>query len=134
MNGVATVVLLGTVTADAQGSEDRAWFSVAVNTKKDRVSYFDVTALKNNATFAQQYLRKGTGVYIEGSMEWYEKADKTKRLSINVNKISVVSWPRKDGANNSSTATFLRDESRHDGPRKTPAEAGELFDQDDVPF
>lgn len=43
-------------------------FSIAVNTGKDKVSYFDCSAFHGQADFVTKYLHKGSPVVVRGSM------------------------------------------------------------------
>jgi single-strand DNA-binding protein len=76
-------------------------FGIAVNErwtedgdKKERVSYFDVTAFGKTAEVAAQYLTKGKPVALEGKLQqnrWEtESGDKRSKIQIIVNRIHFL--------------------------------------------
>jgi single-strand DNA-binding protein len=73
--------------------------------KREEVLYVDVTLWEKTAEIACQYLRKGSPVYVQGSLkmdEWDDKTTGEKRSKIKVNGDSfqfLESRPRDEGGN-----------------------------------
>ena len=62
-------------------------FSIANNSGKDDVNFFDCVAFKNTATSCAQYLRKGSQVVIEGRLKQSRWTDKNGQ---NRSKVEIV--------------------------------------------
>ena len=95
------VTLLGNVTRDIQvkytpgGSAvaevglavNRSWFDKASNSKKEEVTFVDVTLWGRTAEVAGEYLAKGKPVLIEGRLaldQWTDKESGQKRSKLKV--------------------------------------------------
>jgi single-strand DNA-binding protein len=72
-------------------------FSLAVNKKikgEERVSFFDVTCFGKTAENCAQYLKKGSGVLIEGEIQqdkWETDGQKRSKVKIIAKKVHFVS-------------------------------------------
>lgn len=95
------VILIGNLTRDPQvrytpgGSAvceiglavNRSWFDKQTNTKKEEVTFVDVTLWGRDAEVAGEYLAKGRPVLIEGRLSldtWDDKATGQKRSKLKV--------------------------------------------------
>ena len=95
------VILMGNLTRDPEikqlpnGSAvgqiglavNRTWFDKATNTRKEEVTFVDVTLWGKVAEVAGQYLAKGWSVLIEGRLsldQWDDKATGQKRSKLKV--------------------------------------------------
>jgi single-stranded DNA-binding protein len=108
MNGVANATLIGTVTRDPEYKDGRSWFSIAVNHKKDKVSFFDITVFKHQAEFVKDFVEKGAVVYLDCNMEWWQ-AETKKMLSLIANNVQVIKyapWAPKKEKISASTKTI----------------------------
>ena len=77
-------IAIGHLTKDPESqsfaNSNKCSFSIAVNNTKDDVTFLDVECWNKVAENCQQYIKKGSCVYIEG-------------------KIRVSKWQGKDGKN-----------------------------------
>jgi single-strand DNA-binding protein len=94
------VVLMGNLTRDPQVRQitsgsvaeislavNRTWFDKATNTRKEEVTFVDVTLWGKDAEVAGEYLAKGRAVLIEGRLTletWDDKATGQKRSKLKV--------------------------------------------------
>ena len=86
-----SVILIGRLTADPEGKEDSyARFTLAVDRKfkkegEQEADFISCVAFKKRGDFVLKYLKKGTKIAIEGSLQTssYEK-DGQKRYSTDV--------------------------------------------------
>lgn len=95
------VILMGNLTRDVElrhlqsGSAvaeiglavNRTWFDKATNSKKEEVTFVDVTIWGRTAEVAHQYLTKGSPVLIEGRLQletWDDKNGGGKRSKLKV--------------------------------------------------
>lgn len=138
MRGYNRVILMGNLTRDPEmqytsGGTARARFGIAVNRtyndrqtgeKKEEVCFVNITAWGRTAEICQEYLHKGSPVFIEGRLHYYawETEDGQKRSSLDVNADSIQLLPsggRPEGA----------------APGGMPqSDASESAPEDDIPF
>lgn len=130
MASFAKAFLLGNLTRDpevkAVGQNQVCNFGVAVNRrytdrqsgeKKEEVSFFDVECWGRTAELAQQYLKKGRQVWIEGRL----KQDR---------------WETEDGRK-LSRIKILAENIQFLGPKEDPqtiAPSGGEVAEEDIPF
>jgi len=103
-------------------------FSVATTEKKgdsDVTTWFRVTVWGKQAEVAQQYLAKGSQVYVEGrlSLREYTDRDDNKRTSLEVNCTDMKFIGSRNGTAKAAVAGSAAD---------APAEG--LIDDDAIPF
>ena len=83
-------------------------FGIAVNRRvkdgndnwSDEVTFIDITVWGQQAEFAQKYLTKGSGAFIEGRLQldtWEDKASGQKRSKLKVVAESVQGLGKKEG-------------------------------------
>ena len=100
------VILAGNLTRDPeirhlQDGAAVVKFSIAINrrtkSKKESVDYFDIVAWEKLAEHCNTYLRKGSGVLIEGALRnrSYENKDGEKRRATEIVASSVTFLDRK---------------------------------------
>lgn len=137
MSTVNKVILVGNLGKDPEirslQSGDRVcnlsvatsetWKDKASGERKEKVEWHRVVVFNQNiVNVCENYLKKGSKVYIEGQLE-------TRK------------WTDKDGADKYSTEVVLRPfrgeltmlDTKSSGPAAQPAQGG-AFDDDDVPF
>lgn len=108
------VILMGSVTRDPQVrytpggtavaeiglAVNRTWFDKQSNTRKDEVTFVDVTAWGRTAEIAGEYLTKGKQVLIEGRLQtdsWDDKETGQKRSKLKVVCESMTMLGGRDG-------------------------------------
>ncbi len=133
MPNYATTTIIGHLGKDpelsAAGEHPLCRFSVAVTRKRksgDITTWWNVTAWRQSATIAAQYLKKGSAVCIVGTpyLESYEKDGVTKQ-ALKLEATDVVLLGRSEGE--SAPATAARTAST--APKATPPSI-----DDDLPF
>lgn len=110
------VMVVGRLTRDPELAYTKTQvpysnFAIAVGRGDKEASFFDVTAWDKTATFVSQYLRKGSQVIIEGSLQqqrWQAK-DGANRTKVIINALQVQSVGNKPP------------ESNQEAPAKAPA-------------
>lgn len=152
MKGVNKVILVGNVGKDpetryAAGGTCVTTLSVATSEswkdkhsgeQKERTEWHRVKFFGRLAEIAGEYLKKGSQVYIEGSLrtEEYEK-DGVKRYSTDIvaAEMQMLGGRRDDGEQREQ-----RDRGQARGPQQgtprhaAPAAQGAAFEDDDIPF
>ena len=94
------VILMGNLTRDPEIKQiasgavgqislavNRTWFDKATNSRKEEVTFVDVTLWGKDAEVAGEYLVKGRSVLIEGRLSldtWDDKATGQKRSKLKV--------------------------------------------------
>lgn len=140
MSNMNVVVISGNLTKDPELRQLPSGTSVcklriAVNDRyKDRDGnwgerpfYFDVTVFGRSGENIAQHLGKGSGLVIQGKLEWreWESQDGTKRQAVDILARDVQWLPKADGTRSSP--------SGGNAPAPAPAPAG-AQDDDDIPF
>ena len=149
---VNKVILLGNLGKDPelkytpQGTPV-AKFSLATNERfkdkdgqwQDRTEWHNITAWARTAEIAGEYLKKGSKVYIEGSLRthsWDDKQTNQKKYmtEIIVNDLVLLSG-RGEGGGDSAGGSRQRDNNNFDqrAPEPEPAAASPISDED-IPF
>ncbi len=105
-----TVVIVGRVGQDAEikyfeSGKSRATFSVAVNrwdakTKSEVADWYNIDVWDRLAEFAGEYIKKGSMVIVEGSIQnsrWTDKAtgEERERFLINASNIRFAGGKRE---------------------------------------
>lgn len=99
-------------------------FSVAVKTGKEETTWFRVSVFGRTAEIAQQYIKKGNAVYVDGDLKAREWTDKegNKRTSVEL-------------AGNKLVLLGARPESvEAQEPKATSSSVGISDMADDIPF
>ena len=112
MAGFQQTQIIGNLTADVelkytQSGVACASFTVAVNKnwtdkttneKREKVTFFRVTAWRGQAETVSQYLKKGSQVFVTGEIEAsaYSAQDGTPRASLELTAQNVTFLGRKD--------------------------------------
>ena len=77
----------GTAVCDIGLAVNRTWFDKQSNSKKEDVTFIDVTAWGRTAEVAAEYLRKGRPVLFEGRLQqdtWQDKETGKNRSKLKV--------------------------------------------------
>ena len=153
MANVNKVILIGNLTRDPEVRHTPKGTAVgdialAVNRnftgdngeKREETTYIDVTLWGRTAEIAQQYLRKGRPVYVEGRLQmdtWEDKQSGQKRSKLKVVAENLqLLGPRPEGEAAASGGSFNGNSRRSEGgygeepPRGMPSS----MEEDDIPF
>ena len=117
MRSLNKVILVGHIAADPESStttkgKTRVTFPIATHreftsdgVKKEVTDYHRVVGWGKLGEVCMTYLRKGTGVYVEGQIlnRAYEKDGIRKYVTeIRADDINKLTWKKKDGVENVS--------------------------------
>jgi single-strand DNA-binding protein len=101
--------------------------------KKEQTEFHNVVLWRGLAGIAEQYLKKGSQVYIEGRLQtrsWDDKTSGQKRYRTEVVADSMIMLGRPSGGNNAGSTSMPSDEQP-----EPKAELPEIqIDNDDIPF
>ena len=127
----------GTAVAEICLGVNRQWFDKATNSKKEEVTFVDVTLWGRTAEVAGEYLSKGSSVLIEGRLSldtWDDKQTGQKRSKLRVVGENMTMLGGKDG-NARQQSQSQPQQSRQ--PAQSPPESHDYSPPpggDDVPF
>lgn len=120
----------GTAMADLGLAVNRTWFDKASNSRKEEVTWIDVSLFGRSAEIAGEYITKGKPVLIEGRLhldQWDDKETGQKRSKLKVVCESMTLLGSKPEGGRKPTG---------DGPpisQQDPFQSGPVMD-DEVPF
>ena len=91
----------GTAVAEIGLAVNRTWFDKQTNSRKEEVTFVDVTLWDRTAEVAGEYLTKGKQVLIEGRLQmdsWEDRETKQKRTKLKiVGESMTMLGSRNDG-------------------------------------
>ena len=148
MRGINKVILVGTLGRDPESktfsnggtvcnfsiATSEQWTDKASGERREATEWHRIVANGRLAEICQQYLKKGSQVYIEGSIrtrEWEQDGQKRQTTEIRANELQMLGGKPAGAGQSSAPAP----QPRHaDGsPRSTPAPA-QAMPEDDLPF
>lgn len=156
MASLNKVILIGNLGRDPEVRYTKsgsavANFSVATTdtwkdrdgNRQERTEWHNIVAWAKLADFAQNYLRKGKSVFIEGRLQTRDWTDdqnvKHYKTEIVANNIQFVGR-KEDGPGDSQGASYGRDQgggppppADQPGPPRDPQDDG-AYIEDDIPF
>ena len=119
-------------------------FSVATNhswkdkngERQDSVEYHNIVAFGRTAETVNQYMRKGSGIYVEGRIQTrsWDSADGKKNYRTEIVADRVQFGPKRDGISQGSSATPAKEDSREAPSADTIDYPEENVNVDDIPF
>src|SRR5262245_21218191 len=147
------VILMGNLTRDielrtTQGGQQVAKFGMAINRKwsqngesKESTCFVDVTAWGRSAEILNQYVRKGSPLFVEGRLDyqtWEDKngGGKRSKLEVVVEKFQFVGAPRGAAEGGEGGAAPRRSGQKaagSEGGGQGGGQGGEV-DYGDIPF
>jgi single-strand DNA-binding protein len=147
------VILMGNLTRDielrtTQGGQQVAKFGMAINRKwsqngesKESTCFVDVTAWGRSAEILNQYVRKGSPLFVEGRLDyqtWEDKngGGKRSKLEVVVENFQFVGAPRGAGEGGEGGAAPRRGGQKAaggEGGGSGGGQGGEV-DYGDIPF
>ena len=149
--GVNKVILLGNLGADPEVrytpsgnavtniriATSESWTDKNTNEKQERTEWHRVTLFNRLGEIAGEYLKKGSQVYIEGSIRTEKYQDKNTGEDRYSTKIIAREMQllggRPDGSQSEYNQATRSSSSPHREDKPVPAAAGAEFD-DDIPF
>lgn len=144
MSSVNKVILVGRLGKDPEnkmgGSVDISTFSIATSKKikeQEKTAWHNLVAFGNLAKICNQYLKKGSLVYVEGELDyqtWESDGIKKYKTVININQMQMLG-SKVDGQNNYTkpmpeTNSMINDNKIVDNINVT----NDSFVEDDLPF
>lgn len=120
----------GEAVANITVATSESWKDKATGEQKEKVEWHNVVFFKRLAEIAGQYLKKGSQVYIEGSLrtrKWQDKEGKDRYTTEIVARELQMLGGKPEGASSNSSA-------RSAAPATAPAAAAKNFEDDDIPF
>ncbi|TCO83669.1 single-strand binding protein [Plasticicumulans lactativorans] len=133
----------GDAIANLRIATTDSWTDKQTGQKQDRTEWHSVVLFKKLAEIAGEYLRKGSQVYIEGSLrtrKWQDKEGKDRYTT----EIVATDMQMLGGKGGGGSAPYERDDAAPAAPRGKPAPAAKPaagnpggFDDvldDDIPF
>jgi|SRR6478672_5938559 single-strand DNA-binding protein len=143
MANINRVVVAGNLTRDPELRQLPSGTSVcklrvAVNTRikdretqqwTDKPNYFDVTVWGAQGESCSRYLQKGSGILVDGRLEWreWDAQDGTKRQSVEIIAENTQFTGGRESAASSGDSEFTPEPAR--AAQTVPA-----ADDDDIPF
>ncbi|MEI8037912.1 MAG: single-stranded DNA-binding protein [Verrucomicrobiota bacterium] len=153
MANLNKVMLIGNLTRDPElrytpkGSAvaefglaiNRVWYNEQKQ-KQEETTFVDITLWARQAEIAQQYLTKGSPVYIEGRLSldtWDDKATGQKRSKIKVvgETLQLLGSKNHSGGGAPQSQGPPPSQQRSAPPQgASPAPTNEFQDEDEIPF
>ena len=139
----------GTAVTDLGLAVNRQWFDKQTNSKKEEVSFIDVTLWGKQAEIAGQYLKKGRQVLIEGRLQmdtWddRETGQKRSKLKVVAEQMTMLGGrgdggggapaPRADYGGNAQPSAPSAPAAPSSDPAQSFYSDGPGGGDDDVPF
>ena len=124
----------GTVVVNFSVATNRTWKDKS-GQKQEDVEYHNVVAFGRTAETVNQYMKKGSGIYVEGRIQTrsWDAADGTKKYRTEVVADRVQFGPRRDGAM-PATANVAKEDKQEVPPVDTIDYPEETVNVDDIPF
>lgn len=142
----------GTAVTDLRLAINR-YYSGENSERQEETTFVDVTLWNRQAEIANQYLTKGSGVFIEGRLQldtWEDKASGQKRNKLRVIGESLQLLPRagaptgvpyNDGNNQQARPNYNNGgnfnqprQQSYNPPPSAPQNGGFIDADDDIPF
>lgn len=131
----------GTAVGDIALAINRA-YTAENGEKREDTTYVDVTLWGRTAEIAQQYLRKGRPVYIEGRLQmdtWEDKSTGQKRSKLKVVAEALqLLGGRGEGDSGGGSSARRQDDGYSEDRQPSRSETGSSShsgpDDDDIPF
>lgn len=146
--GINKVILVGNLGKDPETralpsgeavtnitvATSESWKDKATGEQKEKTEWHNVVFFKRLAEIAGQYLKKGSQVYIEGSLrtrKWQDKEGKDRYTTEIVAQEMQMLGGKPGGG---SSASYDRGETSRPEKASPVAAAEKSFEDDDIPF
>ncbi len=148
--GINKVILIGNLGRDpetrySQGGNPVTKFSVATSDswrdkqsgeQQERTEWHDVVCFSRLAEIAGEYLRKGSKVYIEGSLRtsnWEKDGQKHYRTEVIAREMQMLDGRGGGGGDGGGPPSGFESSAPKSQPQNAPTLKDDDFD-DDIPF
>jgi len=142
------VILMGNLTRDielrhTQGGMAIAKFGMAINRRtssqsgeqRESTCFVDLTAFGKSAELLNQYVRKGSPLFVDGRLEYStwesQEGQKRSKLEVIVENFQFMGGSRENGGGGGGGGGGER---RGGGRQQAQGEAGGEVDYGDIPF
>jgi single-strand DNA-binding protein len=124
----------GSAVTNIRVATTEGWKDKQTGEKKEATEWHSVVFFDRMAEIAGQYLKKGSKVYIEGSLRTRKWQDKNgqDRYTTEVRATDMQMLDSKGGSGGGGGGGYERGAS--EGARPAPAAAEKSFEDDDIPF
>ena len=149
MANINRVVVSGNLTRDPElrqlaGGNSVCKLRIAVNTRKkdrdtnqwsDHPNYFDVTVWGGQGENVAKYLQRGSGLIVDGRLEWreWDAQDGTKRQAVEIIAENTQFMGGREGGGGGGGAARPAGDFAPAGSAPMPTSAP-IADDDDIPF
>ena len=125
----------GTVVVNFSVATNRTWKDKS-GQKQEDVEYHNVVAFGRTAETINQYMKKGSGIYVEGRIQTrsWDVADGTKKYRTEVVADRVQFGPRRDGITPTTSQASAKADNQEAPPVDTIDYPEETVNVDDIPF
>ena len=125
----------GTVVVNFSVATNRTWKDKS-GQKQEDVEYHNVVAFGRTAETVNQYMKKGSGIYVEGRIQTrsWDAADGTKKYRTEVVADRVQFGPRRDGITPTTSQASAKADNQEAPPVDTIDYPEETVNVDDIPF
>lgn len=128
----------GTAVAELGLAINRVWNNEQ-GQKQEETTFVDVTLWSRQAELAQQYLTKGSPVYIEGRLSldtWDDKTTGQKRSKLKVigENLQFLPTGNKSGGGGQAPARAPQQQQARPPQGASAAPAEDYQEEDDIPF
>lgn len=117
----------GSAVTDLRMATSRVWTGKD-GERKEETLYIDVTVWDRQAENCCQYLKKGSGIHVEGALKmdtWDDKTTGEKRSKVRVQADRVQFLDRRGDAGGGGSDDYSPPAAREASPRRGPAAASE---------
>jgi single-strand DNA-binding protein len=124
----------GSAVTNIRLATTEGWKDKQTGEKKEATEWHKVVFFDRLAEIAGQYLKKGSKVYIEGSLRTRKWQDKNgnDRYTTEVRATDMQMLDSKGGGGGGGGGSYER--SSGEAARPAPATAEKSFEDDDIPF
>jgi single-strand DNA-binding protein len=124
----------GSAVTNIRLATTEGWKDKQTGEKKEATEWHSVVFFDRMAEIAGQYLKKGSKVYIEGSLRTRKWQDKNgnDRYTTEVRATDMQMLDSKGGGGGGGGGSYER--SSGEAARPAPATAEKSFEDDDIPF
>lgn len=146
--GINKVILVGNIGKDPETrytaggaaitnitlATSESWKDKQSGEKQERTEWHRIVFFNRLAEIAGEYLRKGSQVYVEGSLrtrKWQDQSGQDRYTTeIVANEMQMLGSRGGDGGGSDSPNSGFRDKPK----QSAPASAEDEFQDDDIPF